>query len=861
MRTGKAVLLITLAACITFVVVTVAEGADAATYGANLTYEESENVKIALGANPVLFNFTINHTGDNFTQETVIDLKDKPSTWQHFLTATTPSGTTISTDTLDVLFYRGEVAITPPPGERSGWYWMEVNVYPRKDPSQNESYRICVVIPGKSGFMLFVWNPPPDEVYRAIPPSTVTIRFALYNTGNGVDRFHIQGESSRIGEGWTFSFVEGIDEHGYTPNLTADPGKVNPHFIDAKVFIPAKTHANEEATIVANATSLFNVSKQMPSAFAIVQALQYYNFQVFIAGVDEREAAYRGTVTFEAMIRNLGNGPDEFTMRSVFDEELNPGFIARIEPSSITIEPYGSGTFTYLVTVPEDVPKKTFFFTVEIRSSSPELVPVTKSFSVAIGQIFSLIVSCDKDSQTTVRGGKLDYDLVVTNTGNGLDNVIIDVEGVPTGWLMYIQPPELVLLPGKNQSVSIRVIVPTTFEEAPEMEYTMTVVASSSRSVTEISLEIHIGVEQFNRIELTLRGEPLTDPARTVAPEGAYAPRPVIDLVNGSTAVIGVGVKNMGNGPDPTIMGIFAEDDRITFDHMSLTIGLERGQESDIYWIASVPDSMPGGLYRIWVHANSKDPLQVTRSVPIDLEVVPLFDEGDFSLLTYFDPAGDDYTFSFETDEHMGWLEWSMGAIGDVPAVDIVSLDVMLDTEKADVILTMVFSGAISDDGKAEYWVYFVNATHRQGGVILNPQDYEGGDYSWDYSDEDDVLLSLFLDDGVARSGSGEPFDTQVSGNRVVITIPARRLRGEGLEPGSIFGVYAYAHVLDISSEDGWSMTVTWDSAGVGAAGAPEGFDNRPEEGSPIGTFLAPLAIAVATVTAVLRRYERVPQR
>jgi hypothetical protein len=442
---------------------------------------------------------------------------------------------------------------------------------------------------------------------------------------------------------------------------------------------------------------------------------------------------------------------------------------------------------------------------------------------------------------------------MVTNTGNGLDSVVIDMDRVPRGWLTYLQPPEVSLLGGANATVTIRVIVPAAFEDVLATECSMTVVASSQRSDAEATLDIIVGYEQFHRIELTLRGVELTDPVRPVAPEGLFSPWPVIDLGNSSQVVVTLGVKNMGNGPDTVLVGIFAEDDRIAFDGTSASFGMLAGEESDFYWVVSVPDGMPGGLYRIWVHANSEDSSQETRSVPIDLEVVPLFDEEDFGDLAYFDPSGDEYTFHFEAGEPTGTVRTSKGGTGGVSAVDIVSLDVSVDTGTAEVVVTLVFSGDVVDDGTAEYWLYFVNATHRQGGAILDPEDYQGGGFQWDFSDEANVLLPLFLDGDVVRvGGTGESLDTLVSGKGVVVTLPGKRLRELGLEPGSGFGMYAYAHVLETSTEDGWSMTVTWDSAGVGAAPAPEEFDNKLKEGSPLGAALAPLAMAVALLAVVV---------
>ena len=70
------------------------------------------------------------------------------------------------------------------------------------------------------------------------------------------------------------------------------------------------------------------------------------------------------------------------------------------------------------------------------------------------------------------------------------------------------------------------------------------------------------------------------------------------------------------------------------------------------------------------------------------------------------------------------------------------------------------------------------------------------------------------------------------------------------MEPGSGFGVYAYAHTLTRSVDGEYRMRVVWDSAGLGAARPPAEFTNEPED-TPVPSFLAPLALVVAAATLV----------
>ncbi|GAF96797.1 unnamed protein product, partial [marine sediment metagenome] len=294
---------------------------------------------------------------------------------------------------------------TVPFGALNRTYWFTVLAYPKLAPQFNDSCPIGVIVGQRAGFDLVLWNPPPDDTYSATPPSTVSIRFELFNTGNGVDRFLIQGSSSRADVGLILEFVDGVDEYGYTEEVPPDPVMENPYFIDVRVRIPAWTQPNVEAIVSINTTSLFNVSYQGPSAVATVRALQYYNFQVYINGPDKKVGIPGETVTFQIKISNLGNGPDTFSLVAVFDKVLNPGFAAVVNPSNITIEPNDNGTALLVVEVPEDAPKKTYFITVEVASESDMLSPVTKSVAVEVGQFYGIELTGDNTTREIVPGG------------------------------------------------------------------------------------------------------------------------------------------------------------------------------------------------------------------------------------------------------------------------------------------------------------------------------------------------------------------------------------------------------------------------------------------------------------------------
>ncbi|NOQ54287.1 MAG: hypothetical protein GQ558_06755 [Thermoplasmata archaeon] len=96
----------------------------------------------------------------------------------------------------------------------------------------------------------------------------------------------------------------------------------------------------------------------------------------------------------------------------------------------------------------------------------------------------------------------------------------------------------------------------------------------------------------------------------------------------------------------------------------------------------------------------------------------------------------------------------------------------------------------------------------------------------------------------------------QVDGNSIVFTVSDEVLR-MGVVPGSGFGLYAF--VFTTENGEGWTR-ITWDSAGLGAAAAPDTFRIEGEE-TPVTSHLALLAIAlaVAVMTVLARRRDKYP--
>ena len=631
----------------TLLLLAVSTAASAADKDVRLTYRDDQPVKLAQGLNPISFNFSIQHTGMLMSEEVYVYVENEPPYWQHYLTSQTRMDMYFSTNFILVMLQKGEKAnvsltITPYGEELNRTFWMTLNVYPKGASDTNRSCDIGVIIPQTAVFEVRVFNEPEPGYFAAIPPAQVTVRFALFNAGNGNDRFLVRYESSRSDAGWTMRpDGAGIDEFGWTPYLAADPGKQHPHLIDFKVTIPAEEKADITCQVLVEATSSFCQTKQMPPAHTTIRTLQYYDFQVHIDGPDRREGSPNEQVVFRLRIWNRGNGMDRFEIVPVWDEEDAQGFFVSANPHTVDVGSNETTTVDYIVKVPEAAPKKDYFFMAEVSSASPDLVPVTKSFELEVGQFYKLALRSPQPQMSTRPGGSLVFDVFLRNVGNGLDSMTIRLEDVPSGWITYVEPLGASLLQGEEASLKVTVIVPSAFDAAPIGSYELQVLARSARSDALARLGLRIEIVQFYRIEWMYQGLPITDDTAPIAQSGIIKPRRIVNPYEKNYIDIPLEVKNFGNGDDNITLWGYAVNPLINVSVSPPVTMLKRDELKLVKVRIEVPQTLPPGIYSLFVNASSQDRLRPVKVVPLDFEVFNL-DARVPPIPTYVNPDGTD---------------------------------------------------------------------------------------------------------------------------------------------------------------------------------------------------------------------------
>jgi hypothetical protein len=511
--------------------------------------------------------------------------------------------------------YRLYITITPPYGALNASYWFVLRVHLEENESATDSVEFGLImrqyadfeLVGQPGYPEDI-EPPPDGEFSVRPGDHLVNGLLLYNLGNGYDEFKINGYFSRPNRGWTVEFLEGVSRDGTTPYLPPDPFKKWPYYIEFKVSVPEGERAGITNPVYFNAVSRFNSSLERPSVYFSFTSLQVFGFEVHVKGKDAWESPPTEEAIFELQVNNTGNGWDTFTIKPIWDIEQNPGFVAAAEPRYLDIAAWSGKDVKYTVRVPRYAPKGAYFFYAEVRSSSSELQSVTKTLAVQVGQLYAFEMrAMGPQRLETIPGGNLEVELVVHNTGNGLDNLVIgDVIDAPSGWLTYVQPPQVSLFQDQEARVKVVIIVPSQRERARIGEYRLTVHALSTRSDATADLPIVVEVVQFFNVEWS---------NETLRPRREFNP------YEKDTISYTLELKNYGNGIDKVGLDGHSSNPlvNLTFGIRNIVLGPEEVQLIKV--TIKVEEGIAPGIFEVLVNATSNGPASVPRTLVLEFEV------------------------------------------------------------------------------------------------------------------------------------------------------------------------------------------------------------------------------------------------
>jgi len=248
------------------------------------------------------------------------------------------------------------------------------------------------------------------------------------NFGNTADTFSLVWDLGNIPAGWTISA---------TPSTTGEVGWQGSNNFDVSLTIPADALAGSTASFSMEATSTSSPSETASQTFEVAVD-QHYGVSMAIVGWSETEITYvkegapGSNVTFSFNVTNTGNGQDNFDINVEGASLWSPMSSTPI----LTLDAVSSGQFLVSVVVPTTMTAKSNSgdIIVTITSSDNENT-VNLTIQVIALQVFDISIdyATGSDGVVTVsQDTSLQMKLNITNNGNGIDTLTLELVNAPT---------------------------------------------------------------------------------------------------------------------------------------------------------------------------------------------------------------------------------------------------------------------------------------------------------------------------------------------------------------------------------------------------------------------------------------------
>jgi len=315
------------------------------------------------------------------------------------------------------------------------------------------------------GVRLFI-----SPIYREnLPGGTLNYVVRVFNTGNVEDNYALENLDN---EGWTLTLDDALLTIPPQENRTTTLGVVIP-----ENAVPC---TKDNITITATSTENTEVSAEN-SCIAHVKVLRGVSVSI---SPSHRSDVPGATLSYTVTVTNTGNVADSYNL-TISDNAI-PSWNPTVSPTFLTIAAGGSDTATLNVTIPENVVAYTEDnITVTATSTENAEVSAENSCIAQALAVRGVTVSVLPTYQENLPGGGLTYNVIVTNTGNIVDNYALTVSD-DAGWGPTIFPISLAITPGTSDNAALSIIIPENAVICTRDNITVT---ATSTENAEISAE------------------------------------------------------------------------------------------------------------------------------------------------------------------------------------------------------------------------------------------------------------------------------------------------------------------------------------------------------------------------------------
>ena len=310
-----------------------------------------------------------------------------------------------------------------------------------------------------------VWDASTTQVDNGCTNIDAAIAFdiSVFNHGNDRDSFDVTFDTSNAG-GWTVTGVDSFTTASLEPKKYDGVESFGVGFL-----IPSGLAAGTTQSFSMTAMSTTDSVSQTQTFSATVA--QCYGLEMAVDSM--MNSANPGSDTdFIFTVSNTGNGLDTFTYMVMGAATWNP----TLASTETVVASGDSGQHVLTVTVPADASSDAVSGNIMVHAYSAGCgadkddcdFEVSKIVSVSANQVFDLTAGyfvnetdVAKSSASVEEGMSVQMKVLVTNNGNGIDQVTLSLVNAPS-WVTISDDPILVGAGATSQPITITINAPAS---------------------------------------------------------------------------------------------------------------------------------------------------------------------------------------------------------------------------------------------------------------------------------------------------------------------------------------------------------------------------------------------------------------
>ena len=485
-------------------------------------------------------SFTVRNTG-NLTDRFTLEALGLPAGWDYRFTHSTGSGVLPGSE---IQINSGEVRTfklqTKPPADApTGSIQGTILVQSAEESTVQDSINFNAgVAPEYTSEWVEVGSAP-----RCAPGSTCDYRVELLNNGDAGDTYALTVEDVSMPQGWTVELDSSQDSSLVLP--AGGNGTV-----DLDISIPSTASPGETGVVSLKAQSGADTSSITVHQLTI-EASMVSNLRIVPTwGNMPTHIPPGSSHLLEWNIINQAERLDEVRFNWSI-EGAQTWQVSLSGPDSASISGGESRVMRILLEAPSDghAQDPSPIITPIVTSTlSGDVVQGSPTSGPRIGQIHDLSIDSVDDGYVVFQpGSPVPVDLVVTNLGNGVDDITLGVEGIPEGWQSSIlvegEPIdstfELDLNGYEGDSANVTVLVVASSTMTPGTEVWLTFTADSAIS----SLANPVSITRSGYVDVALSNIVSVWEQPETGSSG---------VIGGSIST-GFSIENTGNAVDDTL--------------------------------------------------------------------------------------------------------------------------------------------------------------------------------------------------------------------------------------------------------------------------------------------------------------------